>query len=669
MKNIDIFASAHRRGVDALSTPDWSFGDLRVLKLKHFGFTLAEMMVVMLILSIVMAAMAPVMTTRNKLDQSSPWQWAGNGSDAYYGLGDAQVAMIGQQEAQNEDSGARLVINTGDGKDHILFKSGENVQGRLKFENSGLLLGSLASGNLGSNAIAFGLNTRASNNNTTAVGVNSTATGSDSTSLGSSSVASGTQSSAIGYSAQASGNYSHAIGDEASAGAEGTIAIGSQSSSTIASGITIGMQASSTNTDAIAIGKLSEASGYKSTVLGADSIASGSDSTAIGNTAKATNSFASALGYASEATGLNSTALGYSGKATGNYSTALGASSLASGSYSTAFGMNSEASGNISVALGYNSKASGLNSVALGYNSEATELYSTALGYYAWASNDSATAVGHFTRALGENSVALGHNSIASGKNSVAIGGAETMGENNIGIGVDACANATGGSNVICIGKNSGPSFGSSLSVRGKSDMLYLGNSSTTVYIPGNIVVEGHVLLGLDKESYVYLRTAHKGSTSSQSTKSVVALARSEDWHGDDDNFAKSYPTGLSASGNRFFGDYVDEMKTKSDRRLKYVGQESTSGLDKIRELKVFNYTFKKDEKKTPHVGVIAQDLQKVFPDAVKKGVDGFLTIRFEDMFFAMINAIKELDSKYQAQEARINELEARIEKLEAKIK
>ena len=67
--------------------------------------------------------------------------------------------------------------------------------------------------------------------------------------------------------------------------------------------------------------------------------------------------------------------------------------------------------------------------------------------------------------------------------------------------------------------------------------------------------------------------------------------------------------------------------------------------------------------------GVIAQDLQKVFPDAVKKGVDGFLTIRMEDMFYAVINAIKELDIKYQAQEKRINELEKRIDKLEAKIK
>ena len=99
--------------------------------------------------------------------------------------------------------------------------------------------------------------------------------------------------------------------------------------------------------------------------------------------------------------------------------------------------------------------------------------------------------------------------------------------------------------------------------------------------------------------------------------------------------------------------------------------------------MKVFNYTFKKDEKKTPHVGVIAQDLQKVFPDAVKKGVDGFLTIRFEDMFYAMINAIKELDTRVttlQKENQQLTEilkqvqddnkkLDARLRVLESKIK
>ena len=65
-----------------------------------------------------------------------------------------------------------------------------------------------------------------------------------------------------------------------------------------------------------------------------------------------------------------------------------------------------------------------------------------------------------------------------------------------------------------------------------------------------------------------------------------------------------------------------------------------------MKKLDFYHYTFKKDEAKTPMVGVMAQDLQKVFPDAVTKGEDGYLRIRLEDMFYAVINAVKELDSK-----------------------
>ena len=120
-----------------------------------------------------------------------------------------------------------------------------------------------------------------------------------------------------------------------------------------------------------------------------------------------------------------------------------------------------------------------------------------------------------------------------------------------------------------------------------------------------------------------------------------------------------------------------------SDRRLKYVGKDNNDGLAKIKQLKVFNYVYKKDTTKTPHVGVIAQDLQKVFPNAVKKGTDGFLTIRMEDMFYAVINAIKELDAKITALQKENQELkqlvkqvqednkrlDQRLQKLEAKQK
>lgn len=81
-------------------------------------------------------------------------------------------------------------------------------------------------------------------------------------------------------------------------------------------------------------------------------------------------------------------------------------------------------------------------------------------------------------------------------------------------------------------------------------------------------------------------------------------------------------------------------------------------GLAEIKKLEVFNYTFKDDTSKTPRVGVIAQDLKKIFPDAVVKREDGFLKIRMEDMFYALVNAVKELDLKLNSQDKRISELE-----------
>ena len=70
------------------------------------AFTLAEMMVVMLIMSIVLAAMAPVMTTKNKVDNSSPWKYSpNNSSDAYFGQGASMRAMIGQLNGEDTDNG------------------------------------------------------------------------------------------------------------------------------------------------------------------------------------------------------------------------------------------------------------------------------------------------------------------------------------------------------------------------------------------------------------------------------------------------------------------------------------------------------------------------------------------------------------------------------------
>ena len=82
-----------------------------------------------------------------------------------------------------------------------------------------------------------------------------------------------------------------------------------------------------------------------------------------------------------------------------------------------------------------------------------------------------------------------------------------------------------------------------------------------------------------------------------------------------------------------------------SDVRLKNIISENNDGLDKILKIQSYNFTYKNGENK-PQVGVIAQELQKIFPNAVSKGKDGFLKIRTEDMFYALVNAIKTLAAK-----------------------
>ena len=64
----------------------------------------------------------------------------------------------------------------------------------------------------------------------------------------------------------------------------------------------------------------------------------------------------------------------------------------------------------------------------------------------------------------------------------------------------------------------------------------------------------------------------------------------------------------------------------------------------------------------------MAQDLQKVFPDAVTKGDDGFLRIRMEDMFYVLVNAVKELAGMFDKQDDRIVQLEKENKQLQKTI-
>lgn len=120
-------------------------------------------------------------------------------------------------------------------------------------------------------------------------------------------------------------------------------------------------------------------------------------------------------------------------------------------------------------------------------------------------------------------------------------------------------------------------------------------------------------------------------------------------------------------ANNIYFGSTAlsSLIGTPSDIRLKNVGKEFKGGLDEINQLKIYNYTYKRDADKTPRVGVMAQDLQKVFPNAVNENNEGYLYIRKDDMFYASLNAIKELFKKMTDNSDKIQALEERNAMLE----
>ena len=713
-------------------------------------------MVVMLIMSIVLAAMAPVMTTKNKVDNSSPWKYSpNNSSDAYFGQGASMRAMIGQLNGEDTDNGKLVINNLGSSFSHILFKNGNTILGDLYMSGNNLILGQRngSSTSLGQNNINIGPknwpSTDITGQSNIIIGDNAMthlSTGSNNIGLGTTLTAltTGTGNVTIGDNSLTSvttGSGNIGLGNEANPAittVSKTIAIGANSVASSVGAIAIGSSytASESNSasenSAIAGGGNSIAIGSGAISAADTSLGVNGGSIAIGWQAKANpdadadGNMAVAIGTSAEAKGTGSVALGTDAMATGG-SIAIGAAQ-APGTHSIAMGMYSdygsrdndgytESAGRNSIALGTGAYAAGVSTIAIGNDSYASSNHGIAIGYNAEA-KDEAIAIGKDTyisrlnggiaigagarsgatdsNMYGDYAIAIGKNAKAGSDNGVSLGynaGSSTKGYNNTAIGAGACQYVTG-SNKTCIGANSGPtsSNGSDWASDDK-ERIFIGSNSKFNGAPAVLEVhnEGGESFGRNKDSSVVINgnLIVKGGIISTlwrygggDNDNVNLLARSSgqlepEWNDTVDKLFKRYSDNGHGKFKSFSGNVI------SDRRLKYVGKESTTGLDKVRQLKVFNFTYKKDTTKTPHVGVIAQDLQKVFPNAVQKGKDGFLTIRMEDMFYAVINAIKELDAKITALQKENQELkqlvkqvqednkrlDQRLQKLEAKQK
>ena len=483
-----------------------------MIKIKK-GFTMAEMMVVMLVLTVLLAAAAPLMTKKKAMSTDTTWKYASNNSDIYYGIGDNQSAMIGQQSKDANDLNSRLIISTKDlKKPFITFKKNNDTQANIFFDN----------------------------------------------------------------------NKNYIIGGPYNTSDKYQITNGSYNTA-------IGYSALLYNTEA----DRNTAVGFKALMDNT----TGSDNTAIGEVSLENNTI-------------------------GEKNTALGTHSLRA---------NTTGSSN------------------------------TAIGYEALVKNTT-----------GSNNIAIGNGVLgnnSSGSSNIAIGndvlGNNSSGSSNIAIGNGACGNVTTGSNKVCIGNGSGPASGDGNSTS-NTKIIYLGDADTTVYIPGNLVVGKVAALNTNTQFPTYIRFGmgngvgayHSEFATVGQCSNTTACAKYYD--NPDGNVLPSIP--YATPTIRYYEN------TYSDKRLKNVKGENKAGIEQIRQLRIFDYTFKKDPNKIKHVGVMAQDLEKVFPNAVTKGDDGYLRIRQEDMFYAVINAVKQLDKIIEALIAEVKVDLAKIVKIDKQV-
>lgn len=90
-----------------------------------------------------------------------------------------------------------------------------------------------------------------------------------------------------------------------------------------------------------------------------------------------------------------------------------------------------------------------------------------------------------------------------------------------------------------------------------------------------------------------------------------------------------------------------EDVLLYSDAKLKTDLKKIPSALEKVKQLT--GYTFKRtdlNDTEKRHVGVIAQDVEKVLPEVVNKDDNGILSVAYGNMIALLIEAIKELEEK-----------------------
>ncbi|WP_413943349.1 tail fiber domain-containing protein [Bdellovibrio sp. HCB-162] len=123
----------------------------------------------------------------------------------------------------------------------------------------------------------------------------------------------------------------------------------------------------------------------------------------------------------------------------------------------------------------------------------------------------------------------------------------------------------------------------------------------------------------------------------------------------------------VKADGN---GWMAGTLTQASDARLKKNVRPLENSLEKILRLDGVTYNWIDPRKPaSTQMGLIAQDVEKEFPEVVANNMDGYKSIAYQNLVAPIISAIKELYTKVVGIDARVESLEKKNQVLETQNK
>ena len=147
-----------------------------------------------------------------------------------------------------------------------------------------------------------------------------------------------------------------------------------------------------------------------------------------------------------------------------------------------------------------------------------------------------------------------------------------------------------------------------------------------------------------------------------------AAKSSGSSWFGGSKSSGGSRSFGSSSGGSRSFGSSSGGRSSggggrRSDLRFKQNIQPLGTSLAKVCSLKGVTYDWKVNQfpaekfDTTKQIGFIAQDLEKVYPQVVNTRPDGYKTVNYDLLVPALVEAIKELNTKVAKQDSIIQSL------------